>query len=248
MKHARNLVVIRGAKRNGGGFKGEIMKTKRQLAICALIIVLLVVFGAGVLSHSLWWTYRTKRIQESIHPAVRIHVWHNQPSGVTVYSRPVRVSNDRRLAELCIQRGEEVKTIPRKRDESWHNFFVVSGTNIAFVLVSIENNHNYYSTRLVKLVLPRSNQELDMVSVETILTMDSLNVEQGDSRINGIEGATHNGHRLLLSRAVPCDIKQKPKSWKLEDIIYDVDRQEFEQPSFETDRPMLGGNWVVPRL
>ncbi len=167
---------------------------------------------------------------------MRTNIWLQEELGLSIVSQPIDETSY--LAELCLYRYREKPeyetfTIARQPNESWHEFIVPSKTNLAFVVVKTKDGRGYSSASLTKLILPRGTQDLSSVLVETLFTMDSLNVDLGKSWIESIDGVTADGRMLLLSRSFTHAFPSGHTVQRSKAVIYDVEKQKFIDPVFE---------------
>ncbi len=210
----------------------KVTRNKIRLILLATICFAIGFYSARVVRH-----YHDKHMRHITHPAMRTHIWLQEELELSIVSQPIDETSY--LAELCLYRYREKPeyetfTIPRQPNESWHEFIVPSNTNLAFVVVKNKDGRGYSSASLTRLILPRSTQDLSSVEVKTLFTMDSLDVDLGKSWIESIDGVTADGRMLLLSRSFPHAFPSGHTVQRNKAVIYDVEKQKFIDPVFET--------------
>ncbi len=211
----------------------NVTRNRIRLIVLATICLVIGFYSARVVRH-----HHDKHMRHLTHPAMRTNIWLHEELGLSIVSQPIDETSY--LAELCLYRYREKPeyetfTISRQPNESWHEFLVSSKTNLAFVVVRTKQDGGHHSfSRLTKLVLPRGNQALSDVSVETLFTTDSLDIDLGKSWIESIDGVTADGRMLLLSQSFPHAFPSGHTVQRSKAVIYDVEKQKFIDPVFET--------------
>lgn len=211
----------------------------RPIRILFLFFIAGGVFAAGFFTARCLHHRRDGNLRRQMHPAMQTHIWpHPLLKGLSVFSRPI--DDTSYLAELGLFRDQETVVIPREPNESWENFIVASKTNKMFSLVRTnQENDQFAFKKLVEITLPRTNQTLDSIELDILFTMDTLAMERGESWVGRIGGVTSDGSKLLLARAFPYSLSAHEIGWRYKNVIYDVYKNEFVGPVFETDSHIL---------
>ncbi len=206
---------------------------KKTILVVILAVVGLVLFIAGLRTGSLFVTRHQRASARRLH-AMQKHpvACEHEPTGLTLSAAPS--ARDDSVFSLTLMRGSETFTLPSELKEDSKEFVAASATNSVFVLVKTRRDKNGYDyARLVRVLLPQPSGDLESAQVDTLFTMDDLKPKKGRSWINGIEGVTPDGKKLLLSRSFPYDVTSSGSRWQYRKVIYDVETGKFASDQFE---------------